>query len=140
MSDAQKTLHAKTKLVVGLAKVRFRKDAVKSQAFAGLRAVGNTLTLTRRSADDLAAAWAKADATGSYEGTSLTQYKALRTALDSAQTTRESARAALRQAKKQQQTVLKDAQGDAVAWYATATRVFDSNTETGALVRAQIPT
>ena len=71
---------------------------------------------------------------------SLTEYKSLRTALTTAATARESARAALRQAKKHQQTVLKDAQGDAVAWYSSATRVFDSNTETGALVRAQIPT
>ncbi len=140
VNKMQKTLHAKTKQIVGLAKLRFRKDAIKSQAFAGLRAVGTTVTLTRRSADDLAAAWAKADPSGSYEGTSLADYNALRTALDTAQASRESARTGVKQAKRSQQSVLKDIHDDLVAWYGTATRVFDTNTETGALIRAKIPT
>ena len=140
LSSSKDTLHAKTKQIVGLAKLRFRKDPVKSQAFVGLRALGTTATTTLRSADDLAAAWAKADATGSYVGTSLADYNALRTSLATAQAGLESARATLRQAKKHQQSVLKDTHGDLVAWYGAATRVFDTNTETGALVRAQIPT
>ena len=140
VAQAQTALHAKTKQVVGLAKLRFRNDPMKAKVFEGLRAVGTTVSLTRRSADDLAAAWAKADATGSYVGTSLADYNTLRAALDSAQTARESGRTGVKQSKKSQQTTLKSVKGDLVAWYAAATRVFPDNTATGALVRAEIPT
>ena len=140
VTQAQAALHARTKQVVGLAKLRFRNEPVKAKAFEGLRAVGTTVSLTRSSADDLAAAWAKADATGSYVNTTLADYNALRTALDTAQTNRESGRTGVKQAKKSQQSVLKSVKGDLVAWYAAATRVFPDNTATGALIRAEIPT
>jgi hypothetical protein len=140
LQAAHTTLHEKTKQIGGLAKVRFRKDPIKRQAFVGLRAIGTTVVTTRRSADNLAAAWAKADPTGSYVGTDLNAYNALRTALGSAQSSRETEHAGVRQARKDLDALLVSVHGDLVAWYAAATRVFTDATPEGQLLRVEIPT
>jgi hypothetical protein len=113
---------------------------VKSQAFVGLRAVGTTPPTTRRSADDLAAAWAKADPDGSYLGMTLNDYNGLRSALGSSLASRESERAGVVQARKNLDALLRTLRKELVAWYAAATRVFPASTPEGKLLRTEIPT
>ena len=140
LEKASAALHEATKQALGLAKVRFRKTPETLKAFEGLRASKSSLAAIKQSADDLAAAWLKADSAGSYAGVSLTDYNGVRSALTHAQSARSAAKAATKQAKAQFASEKKSVHSDLVAWYAAATRVFPTNTETGALLRAQIPT
>lgn len=140
LEKASATLHEATKQALGLAKVRFRKTPETLKAFTGLQATKSSLAAIKQSADDLAAAWLKADSAGSYAGVSLTDYNAIRSALTSAESGRSAAKAATKQAKAHFASEKRSVHSDLVAWYAAATRVFPIGTETGALVRAQIPT
>ena len=140
LDKASTALHEATKQALGLAKVRFRNTPETLKAFTGLQAKKTSLAAIKQSADDFAAAWLKADSAGSYAGVSLTDYNGVRTALTSAESARSAAKAATKQAKAQFASEKRSVHDDLVAWYAAATRVFPVGTETGALLRAQIPT
>ncbi|WP_395095141.1 hypothetical protein [Armatimonas sp.] len=140
LEKASMTLHDATKQALGLAKVRFRKTPETLKAFTGLQASKSSLAAIKRSGDDFAAAWQKADSAGSYAGVSLASYNATRSALTSAESARSAAKAATKQAKQRFRTQKEAVYQDLIAWYAAATRVFPDSTETGALVRTQIPT
>jgi hypothetical protein len=140
LTKASIALHEATKQAVGLIKVRFRDTPETLKAFANLRAVKASLSAVRQSADDLAAAWQKADPTGSYAGVTLADYNALRTEFAAKERARVAMQGTTKQARQDftaQKTVAHKA---CVAWYGAATRVFPLGTETGTLLRAQIPT
>lgn len=137
---ARKALHQHTKQVLGLAKVRYRNEPAKLRAFAALQASNKSLTELRQVANDTLAAWQQADPDAHFGTLDTSAYTALLAALNDADKNAGGIRAARQQTRQELNKSLKQAQGDAVAWYAVATRLLASNTPDGQFVRAHIPT
>lgn len=136
---ARKALHQHTKQVLGLAKVRYRNEPAKLRPFATLQASNKSLTEVRQVANDTLAAWQQADPDAHFGTLDTNAYTALLSALNDADKNAGGLRAARQQSRQALNKSLKQAQGDAVAWYAVATRLLDASTPDGQFVRAHIP-
>jgi len=140
LEAARKTLHQHTKQVLGLAKVRFRNEPAKLRAFAALQASNRSLTELRQVANDTLAAWQQTDPDAHFGTLDTNAYAALLATLNDTDKDAGGLRAARQQTRQALNKSLKVAQGDAVAWYAVATRVLPADTPDGQFLRAHIPT
>jgi hypothetical protein len=128
----------RTRVVVALGRVRFRREAARAALFAGLHA-GRSRMGVYEAALAARDAWAQADPAWTPEtGFTLEVFAADSEALVALQAVHSQKRTALRGAAEGLMDRAREVDADCVAWYAEATRRFPVRTANGEMIRSTI--
>ena len=135
------TLHEHTVEGLGMARVKWRKDAAKKNILSTLSASGGGRETVQAEAQAWESVWEKFDAAWEPSATNtIAAFRTLITDSDTQEDEFSDAHTLWRKGAEELQVLADGVWGDCVAWYEAATTLFKAGTAIGDMIRSTVPT